>query len=94
VSLPEDRHVAGLSRIEQIARGKRCAKEDLDILEGQLNNAAWVIPLARHFLIRLRASQNSRTNKKSWIKFASLVLADLVLWMEATAQKGLTLESS
>jgi hypothetical protein len=93
VSLPEDKYSAWLSTIERIVRTKGCTKEDLDTLEGQLNHAAYVIPLARHFLTRLRAARNSRANKKSWIKFHELILADLVLWMELLkrAHRGISM---
>jgi hypothetical protein len=48
-SLPDDKHAAWLETIEQIIKNKGCLKEDFDSLEGQLNHAACVIPLARHF---------------------------------------------
>ena len=82
VSLPEDKYLAWVAAIENFIKTKGGAKEDLDTLEGQLNHAAYVIPLARHFLTRLRAASNSRTNKKSWIKLTRLLLADFRLWLE------------
>ena len=82
VSLPDDKYSAWLSTLETIIEKKGCMKEDFDTLEGQLNHAAYVIPLARHFLTRIRAARNSRTNKKSWIKLTKGVTADLVLWRE------------
>jgi hypothetical protein len=82
VSLPDDKYSAWLSTIERIIKNKGCMKEDFDTLEGQLNHAAYVIPLARHFLTRIRAARHSKTNKKSWIKVTKLVMDDLVLWME------------
>ena len=58
-------------------------KEDLNKLKGQLNHAAYVIPLSRHFLTCLQATHNLRANKKSWINLTRAILADLlVLWME------------
>jgi hypothetical protein len=82
VSLPDDKHSAWLSTLESIIKKKGCVKEDFDTLEGQLNHAACVTPLVRHFLTRIRAARNSRTNKKSWIKLTKGVTADLVLWRE------------
>jgi hypothetical protein len=81
VALPDDKCSAWLSSLERIIRDKGCTKEDLDTLEGQLNHAACVIPLARHFLTRTRAARNSRTNKKSWTNLTGVVLADLALWI-------------
>jgi len=82
VSLPDDKYQAWVEAINGFIKSKGGAKEDLDTLEGQLNHAAYVIPLARHFLTRLRSAKNSRTNKKSWIKLTLLLLADLELWIE------------
>jgi hypothetical protein len=69
VSLPDDEHSAWLSTIERIITNTGSVKEDFNALEGQLNHAACVIPLARHFLTRVRAARNSKRNKKSWIEF-------------------------
>ena len=69
--------------IEKVVEDKGCTKGDFDTFEGQLNHAAHVNPLVRHFLNRLQAARNSRLNKKARINLISLVLvADLVLWME------------
>jgi len=82
VSLPEDKYLAWITSIESFIKSKGGLKEDLDTLEGQLNHAAYVIPLARHFLTRIRAAKNSKANKKSWIRLTRLLLADLKLWIE------------
>ena len=82
VSLPDDKCSAWLLTVDQIIKNKGCSKEDFDSLEGQLNHAAYVIPLARHFNTRIRAARNSKVNKKSWIKVTKPVLADLVLWKD------------
>ena len=82
VSLPSHKYSAWLVTIERIIKEQGCATEDLDTLEGQLNHAAYVIPLARHFLTRLPSACNLRTNKKTWVNLTSPVLADLVLLME------------
>jgi hypothetical protein len=57
--------LAWVSEIKNFARHKGAAKEELETPEGQLNHGACMIPLARHFLTRIRAAKNSRTNKKS-----------------------------
>ena len=64
VSLPDDKYTAWTETIARIVREKGCTKGELDTLEGQLNHAAYVKPLARHFLIRLRTVRNSKSNKK------------------------------
>jgi hypothetical protein len=82
VSFPDDKCLARVSEIKNFIQHKGGAKEELETLEGQLNHAACVIPLARHFLTCIRAAKNSRTNKKSWIKATRLFSADLLLWLE------------
>jgi hypothetical protein len=79
VSLPSDKYEAWLGTINRIIKDKGGLKEELDTLKGQLNHAAYVIPLARHFLPRLRAARSSRTNKKSWANLDKPTLADLIL---------------
>ncbi len=51
VSLPDDKYTAWRSAIEHITKNKGCLKEDFDTLEGQLNHAAYVIPLAHFFIV-------------------------------------------
>ena len=79
-SLPSDKYSAWLATIESVIKDKGYTKGDLKTLEGQLNHAAYVIPLARHFLTLLRAACNLRSNKKAQINLTSPVLADLVLY--------------
>jgi hypothetical protein len=93
VSLPSDKHEAWLGTINRIINDKGGLKEELNALEGQLNHAAHAIPLARHFLTRLRAARSSRTNKKSWAKLDKPTLADLILWtaLLAKAHTGISM---
>ena len=65
VSLPSNKYSAWLATIEKVIKDKGCTKGDLNTLKGQLNHAAYVIPLDRHFLTHLRAAHNSRSNKKA-----------------------------
>ena len=71
VSLPSDEYSPWTEMIAKVVKEKGCTKGDLDTLEGQLNHAAYVIPLARHFPTRLRAARNSRSNKKARINLTS-----------------------
>jgi hypothetical protein len=81
VSLPEDKCLAWIAAIKKFMKLKGGMKEGINTLEDQLNHAAYVIPLAWHFLTQIRAASNSRMNKKSWIKLTRLLLADLELWI-------------
>jgi hypothetical protein len=93
ISLPSDKYEAWLRTINRLIKDTGCLKEELDALEGQLNHAAYVIPLARHFLTHLRAARNSKTNKKSWVKLDKPTLVDLVLWtaLLAKAHAGISM---
>ena len=82
VSLPDDKYAAWTEMIARIVREKGCTKGDLNTLEGQLNHAAYVIPLARHFLTHIRTVRNSKSNKKAHKKLTGPVLSDLNLWLE------------
>jgi hypothetical protein len=79
-SLPDDKYKAWVETIDKFLRDRFGTREELESLEGQLNHAAYVIPLARHFLPRIRAAKDSKTNKKSRVKFTDDIAADLVLW--------------
>jgi hypothetical protein len=64
VALPQDKFEAWLKSLDAIISMRDCLKEALKSLQGQLNHAPFVIPLARHFLTRIRALKNSRSNKQ------------------------------
>jgi hypothetical protein len=93
VALPDDKFEAWLASLDKIISSRSCTKEALDSLEGQLNHASYVIPLARHFLTRIRALKNSRANKKSRLKVTGEVLDDFVLWrgLLARAHQGISM---
>jgi hypothetical protein len=95
MSLPADKYLlAWVAFIKNLMKLKGGTKEGIGTLEGQLNHAAYVIPLARHFLTRLRAASNSRMNKKSWIKLTRLLLADLELWVELLRRANIGISMS
>jgi hypothetical protein len=93
VALPQDKFEAWLGSLDDIITTRHCLKEALESLEGQLNHASFVIPLARHFLTRIRALKNSRSNKQCRLYVKDEVLADFVLWRSllAKAHSGISM---
>jgi hypothetical protein len=76
-----DKYTAWCTALESLINAKVSIKGELDSLEGQLNHTAYAIPLAWHFLTRIRAAKNSKSNKKSKIRLDGLLIANLVLWI-------------
>jgi hypothetical protein len=52
-SLPDDKFEAWVTDLQAMITSKQMTYSDLDSMVGQLNHAAFLIPLARHFLHRL-----------------------------------------
>jgi len=80
VSLPTDKTNAWLSDLEAVIRRRRCTIGDLETLVGRLNHAAFVIPLARHFIGRLWEVLESKDHKGAHVRIDQLTLMDLHLW--------------
>jgi hypothetical protein len=59
---------------------------DLESLVGRLNHAAYVIPLSRHFMNRLRIRLQKRTFAKQELTLSKAELADLELWLDFLRQ--------
>jgi hypothetical protein len=86
VALPEDKYLAWTLVLDEIILKRHCTKQKLESLEGQLNHAGYVIPLARHFLPRIRALKDSRPNKQCRLNIKDEVLEDLILWRSLLAK--------
>ena len=81
ISLPEDKHRAWGEDLSQIIREGHTTTEALEQMIGRLNHAAYLIPLSRHFLNRLRwRIPNGRRRKGQKVRLNSLELDDLTLW--------------
>jgi hypothetical protein len=81
ISLPTDKHSAWASDIHHMATNGHTSFGDLDTSVGRLNHASHIIPLARHFLNRLRLRIKIRQPQKQDITFSPDELADLQLWL-------------
>ncbi len=80
VSLPENKYIAWIAQIDEILSSGRVTSDVLEQLIGRLNHAAAIIPLARHFLSRLRSLQLRAKNKWINLHVSATVRQDLELW--------------
>ena len=92
VSLPDDKFVAWTRSIdERLTAGSATAK-DLATMIGRLNHVGYVIPLARHFMSRLRSLEERARHRRS-IDIPADVDGDLILWKRflAKAHEGINM---
>lgn len=82
VCLPSDKFIAWVSDLQQFLESKQAPLAELHSLIGRLNHAAYLIPLARHFLGRIRNRLHSRQGPGQHIRFSLEELADLKLWLK------------
>jgi hypothetical protein len=64
IRLPGDKFIAWTSDVSTVLSTGKTTFADLESLVGWLNHAAYVIPLSRHFINRLRLRLNKRTFAK------------------------------
>jgi hypothetical protein len=83
ILLPDDKHEAWSTNIIAIVA----------LTIGRLNHVGYIIPLARHFLNRLRLRLSKRRHKNQQLSLSRAGLDDLALWIDflATAQAGISL---
>jgi hypothetical protein len=81
VILPFDKFVAWTADISDAIRTKRITLGKLATMVGRLNHAAYVIPLSRHFLGRLRQHLHLVTNIRQEATLSHEEIADLMLWV-------------
>jgi hypothetical protein len=80
VQLPEDTFVAWLQDVCHCICRNGCTQDDLDTLVGCLNHSATIMPMARHFLGRIRQRIDRDAFRKAFVTFARDELKDLQLW--------------
>jgi hypothetical protein len=80
LSLPTNKFDAWMLDIKQISSAGKTTFGNLDTTVGRLNHAAYVIPLARHFLNRLRSRLLFRKPKTQEITLSRHESKDLALW--------------
>jgi hypothetical protein len=93
LSLPTDKFDAWMHDITNILTSGKTTFGGLDTTVGRLNHAAYVIPLARHFLNRLQSGLLSRKPKAQEVTLSQHVLQDLALWRRflTMAHQGLSM---
>ena len=89
IHLTNDKFSAWSSDIRRVLRSKRINADELASLNGRLNHASYIIPLARHFMGRL----NSFSPKNRSTPIPDPILADLRLWLTFLhrAHRGISL---
>jgi hypothetical protein len=80
VVLPFDKFVAWSEDLVTATRERRATCDDLHTLVGRLNHAAYVIPLSRHFLGRLRERLHRGLHARQYVLFNNEEVSDLLLW--------------
>jgi hypothetical protein len=93
ISLPDNKYQAWNDSIKSIVAKAACTRDTLQTLVGQLNHAAHIIPIARHFLSRVRHLMQTKIHGKSRLKVRAAVADNLHLWIEllAKANQGISI---
>jgi hypothetical protein len=77
ISLPEDKYKAWVDSINKIVANATCTCDNLEMLVGQLNHAAHIIRMARHFLSRIRQLMQKSTQGNHWLHIPTAVADNL-----------------
>jgi hypothetical protein len=88
IALPNDKYVAWLADINSVRKSGICSHAALETLVGRLNHTAYVLPNARHFLSRIRATLGRASGgnvSRRNLTISSEALNDLALWEEFLA---------
>ena len=80
IALPADKFTAWDKDVQAAYTAGKLAMGALDSLVGKLNHAAYVIPLSRHFIARLRKRLDRGKGKSHSLQFHRSELLDLSLW--------------
>ena len=80
IALPDDKYKAWTDELTAIETVGKCRFKDLDRIVGRLNHSAFVVPITRNFLGRLRALLLPRRNDNHIVRLGTEDLADVGLW--------------
>jgi len=81
LSLPDDKYKAWSADIDELLQQHSTTIKALESTIGRLNHAAYVIPLSRHFLNRLRARTNTPVpGANQTLRLSVPEIEDLRLW--------------
>ena len=73
ISLPDHKYSAWTGQIQQIIDSRRVTAKTLETVLGRLTNAASILPMARHFLPRLRFRHLTMEKDKHYTLNATLI---------------------
>jgi hypothetical protein len=95
IRLTFDKFVAWSADLTDVTLAGRATIGELQTLVGRLNHAAYVIPLSRHFLGRLRQRLHINQSARQHLSFSKDELADLQLWTKFlhSAREGISLNN-
>jgi hypothetical protein len=93
VILPFDKFVAWTEDVRKAVHTGRITLGELFTLVGRLNHASYVIPLARHFLRRLRQRLHFVRSDRQEVTLSKDEITDLLLWTKflLTARRGISM---
>ena len=86
VILPNDKFEAWSNDLREIIEGRKGTFGQLETTVGRLNHAAYIIPLSRHFLNRIRLRLRVRKHKNQALSLTQEELDDFDLWVFFLAQ--------
>ena len=95
ISLPEEKAKAWTKAIQNlIGTSKRHKYKELATLVGRINHVAYIIPQARHFINRIRKTEQKALKHRS-AKFNNEATKDLHLWIELInyAKQGISINT-
>jgi hypothetical protein len=85
IQLPGDKFIAWSADIAEILETGKASFGVLESTVGRLNHAGFVIPMARHFLNRLRLRTEVRLHKNQQLTLNYEEVEDLKLWLKFLA---------
>jgi hypothetical protein len=94
ISLPSEKYLAWSNQLKDLLKRKRSNHIELKTLVGRLDHAAGVLPLARHFMERIRFATKStadRPNMPYTLNKTVLADLDLMLAVLERAHKGINM---
>ncbi len=93
VILPADKFHAWTCDLRDIISRRRGTFGELETTVGRLNHVAYITPLSRHFLNRIRLRIKARKHKNQELSLAQDELDDFELWIVflAQANKGMSM---
>jgi hypothetical protein len=93
IALPDDKVDAWSQDLQDMLVEGRTTFGNLQTCIGRLNHTAFVIPLARHFLSRLRDRVKVKRHKSHSITLSNEEIYDIRLWVQFlnTAHRGLSM---